>query len=158
MSDIARHLRVLGIAVAIVAIDLILVRLAGPDTKPFHWTNFAGVYNNPAPTTTGITPISATAGTIGFSLTINGSNFVSNSIVYWNRTALATSYVSDTQAHCDRSPSEYCQGGYNDNHRIQPCSRRRHFQPTRFYDPQPDPHHQQPQPPHSLSPGRAASR
>lgn len=97
MSDIARHLRVLGIAVAIVAIDLILVRLAGPDTKPFHWTNFAGVYNNPAPTTTGITPISATAGTIGFSLTINGSNFVSNSIVYWNGTALATSYVDSTQ-------------------------------------------------------------
>lgn len=44
-----------------------------------------------------IVPSMATAGTSGFMLTVNGSGFSSNSVVYWNSTALGTQFVSGNQ-------------------------------------------------------------
>jgi hypothetical protein len=44
-----------------------------------------------------IVPNTATAGTAGFMLTVNGSGFSSNSAVYWNSTALSTRFVSGNQ-------------------------------------------------------------
>ncbi|MGH3739890.1 MAG: beta strand repeat-containing protein [Micromonosporaceae bacterium] len=52
---------------------------------------------NPAPTTTGLNPASAAAGGPGFTLGVSGTNFVSGSVVRWNGTARATTYVSATQ-------------------------------------------------------------
>lgn len=50
------------------------------------------------PTITSLAPASAVAGSSGFSLTVNGSNFVSGvSTVQWNGAPLATTYVSATQ-------------------------------------------------------------
>jgi hypothetical protein len=49
------------------------------------------------PTITGLSPTSATAGGVGFTLTVNGSNFDSSAKVNWNGSALATTYVSATQ-------------------------------------------------------------
>ncbi|HZG01735.1 MAG TPA: IPT/TIG domain-containing protein, partial [Chitinophagales bacterium] len=46
------------------------------------------------PTTTSITPSSATAGSGGFTLTVNGTNFTSGSIVQWNGVALTTTFVN----------------------------------------------------------------
>jgi len=52
---------------------------------------------NPAPTTTGISPISRTLGDSGFTLTVNGTGFVSSSVVNFDGSARTTSYVSDTE-------------------------------------------------------------
>ncbi|PYL92020.1 MAG: hypothetical protein DMF14_05485, partial [Verrucomicrobia bacterium] len=53
--------------------------------------------NNPVPTTTSISPASTTAGSAQFTLTVNGTNFVSTSTVDWNGSPLATTFVSSIQ-------------------------------------------------------------
>ena len=50
--------------------------------------------NNPFPTTTSISPTTTSAGTGAFTLTVNGTNFVSNSVVQWNGSARVTTFVS----------------------------------------------------------------
>ncbi|HTC46890.1 MAG TPA: IPT/TIG domain-containing protein [Candidatus Aquilonibacter sp.] len=49
------------------------------------------------PSLTSISPSSATAGGVGFVLTINGSNFNSNSVVTWNGASQTMSFVSSKQ-------------------------------------------------------------
>ena len=50
-----------------------------------------------APTVNSISPSSATAGRAGFTLTVNGSNFVNSATVRWNGSDRPTSFVSSTQ-------------------------------------------------------------
>lgn len=51
-----------------------------------------------APTTTSISPSSATAGGAGFTITVNGTNFVTGvSTVTWGGSARTTTFVSSTQ-------------------------------------------------------------
>ena len=50
-----------------------------------------------APTITSINPTSATAGGPAFTLTVNGTNFVTGAVVRWNTTALMTTLVSPSQ-------------------------------------------------------------
>ena len=45
----------------------------------------------------GLSPSTATAGGAGFTLTVNGANFATNSVVLWNGAVRATTYVSSTQ-------------------------------------------------------------
>ncbi|MFZ3057633.1 MAG: hypothetical protein WA092_01160 [Minisyncoccales bacterium] len=56
-----------------------------------------GERNNPVPTTTSINPTLKTIGDAQFSLTVNGTNFVTSSVVNFNGSARATTYVSPTQ-------------------------------------------------------------
>ena len=51
---------------------------------------------NPVPSLTALSPSSATAGSPGFILGVNGSNFISSSTVLWNGQARATVFVSST--------------------------------------------------------------
>ena len=51
---------------------------------------------NPAPVLSGIAPSSATVGGSSFTLTLNGSNFISGSVVRWGGNARTTSFVSST--------------------------------------------------------------
>jgi len=44
-----------------------------------------------------IVPTNTTAGSAGFMLTVNGSGFASNSVVYWNSMALSTTFISGNQ-------------------------------------------------------------
>jgi hypothetical protein len=53
--------------------------------------------NNPQPVLTSMSPALTSAGNAGFTLTVNGTGFVSNSAVYWGTTALTTTLVSATQ-------------------------------------------------------------
>ena len=53
--------------------------------------------NNPVPTTTSISPTSKTLGDAQFTLTVNGTNFVSNSVVNFSGSARSTTYVNSTQ-------------------------------------------------------------
>ena len=52
---------------------------------------------NPAPSVSSISPASTTAGGSAFTLTVNGSNFISSSTVKWNGNNRTTTYVSGTQ-------------------------------------------------------------
>ena len=49
------------------------------------------------PALTSLLPNSATAGGTAFTLTVNGSGFVSGSVVQWNGTARTTTFVSNTR-------------------------------------------------------------
>lgn len=52
---------------------------------------------NPAPTVTNINPNSAAVGSQGFTLTVNGTNFVPGASVQWNGANRITTFVSSTQ-------------------------------------------------------------
>ncbi|NOT57871.1 MAG: DUF1929 domain-containing protein, partial [Deltaproteobacteria bacterium] len=52
---------------------------------------------NPVPTTTSLSPTSATARGAGFTLTVNGTNFVNGSVVRWNGVNRTTTFVSATR-------------------------------------------------------------
>lgn len=58
---------------------------------------FAGSPSGNPPTITGISPTSVTAGSSGFTLTVNGSGFNSTSVIQWNGTGLTTNFISSTQ-------------------------------------------------------------
>jgi hypothetical protein len=69
------------------------------NSAPGGGTSNAQIFtvNNPAPTTTSISPTSKIAGDAQFTLTVNGTNFVSNSVIQFNGSARATAFISDTQ-------------------------------------------------------------
>jgi len=52
---------------------------------------------NPVPTLSGISPLSAFMHTAAFTLTVNGSNFVTGSVVRWNGASRTTTFVSATK-------------------------------------------------------------
>ncbi|MGH9835231.1 MAG: hypothetical protein ACREBD_03615 [Blastocatellia bacterium] len=52
--------------------------------------------NNPAPAVTSINPLSATAGAAAFTLTVNGTGFVTGSTVQWNGSNRPTTFASAT--------------------------------------------------------------
>jgi trimeric autotransporter adhesin len=52
---------------------------------------------NPVPTIINISPAGTTAGGAAFTLTVNGTNFISTSVVQWNTSARPTAFVNNTQ-------------------------------------------------------------
>jgi len=61
---------------------------------------------NPLPTLTSLSPASALAGTGGFTLTANGTNFVPQSTLYWNGSARPTTFVNKGQVTASISASD----------------------------------------------------
>jgi hypothetical protein len=51
----------------------------------------------PVPTTTTLSPTTVNAGSQAFTLTVNGTNFIRNSVVQWNGSDRVTTYRSATQ-------------------------------------------------------------
>ena len=66
---------------------------------------------NPSPSISSINPTSVVAGGTGFTLTVNGSNFVSGSVVNFNGAAQSTTYVSPTQLTIAVSASDITNQG-----------------------------------------------
>lgn len=60
-------------------------------------SSFTVVQTNPVPTITSLNPTSVTAGGAAFTLTVNGTNFVSGSVVRVNGADRSTTFVSATQ-------------------------------------------------------------
>jgi len=56
-----------------------------------------GTTQNPVPSLSSLSPNTATAGGAGFTLTINGQNFVSGASVQWNGAVRSTTFVNGTQ-------------------------------------------------------------
>ena len=63
----------------------------------FTVTSYGSSNSNPTPILTSLSPASDTLNAPEFTLTANGSNFVSSSIVRWNGNALATTFISSNQ-------------------------------------------------------------
>lgn len=53
--------------------------------------------NNPSPTLNQLLPVSTTAGSPGFTLILDGSNFFSGATVYWDGAPVATTFISSTR-------------------------------------------------------------
>jgi hypothetical protein len=66
---------------------------------------------NAVPALAGLSPSSATAGGGAFTLTLNGSNFLTGSTVSWNGSMLAVTYVSSTQLTASVPASDLAQSG-----------------------------------------------
>jgi hypothetical protein len=66
---------------------------------------------NPVPVLTSISPTSATAGGAGFTLTVNGSSFISSSVVKWGGSNRTTTYVRSTQLTAAISASDIATAG-----------------------------------------------
>ena len=64
-----------------------------------------------APVISSLSPSSATAGGAAFTLTVNGSNFVSGAVVNWNGTALTTTFVSSSQLTASVPASDIAAAG-----------------------------------------------
>lgn len=63
-----------------------------PQTVQVHYTVTPSTF-----LVSSLSPTAAYAGTQAFTLTVNGSTFTQQSTVLWNRTALPTTYISNTQ-------------------------------------------------------------
>src|SRR3989344_1707142 len=66
---------------------------------------------NPVPTTTSISPTSKNAGESEFTLTVNGTNFISGSVVKFDGSSRTTTYVSSTQLTATIPASDLTTGG-----------------------------------------------
>src|SRR5579863_3272033 len=66
---------------------------------------------NPVPSITSLSPASASAGGAAFTLTVNGTDFLSNSAVQWNGSSRATSYVSATELTAAINAADIATGG-----------------------------------------------
>jgi alpha-D-ribose 1-methylphosphonate 5-triphosphate synthase subunit PhnH len=67
--------------------------------------------NNPRPTITSLSPSSATAGGPLFTLTVNGTNYVTTSVMNWNGAALTTTFVSGTELTASVPASDIAAAG-----------------------------------------------
>jgi hypothetical protein len=67
---------------------------------PFNFSSWSGGSIGPAPSITSVSPISVVSGSPQFTLTVTGVAFSPNTVIYWNGTALATTYVSATEVTC----------------------------------------------------------
>jgi hypothetical protein len=63
------------------------------------------------PSVAALAPASTAAGSAGFTLTVNGSNFGTNSVVYFNGAAQTTMYVSANQVAAAITASEVASSG-----------------------------------------------
>jgi hypothetical protein len=86
---------ILATDVAIGGTPAVVVTNPAPAGGPSNSVNFA--VNNPLPTLTSLAPSSGTAGGAAFTLTINGTNFVTNSTAQWNGSARTTTFVNSGQ-------------------------------------------------------------
>jgi hypothetical protein len=66
---------------------------------------------NPVPVTTGIGPTSTIAGSADFTLTVDGSNFISDSVVQWNDSPRTTTFVSSSSLIATISASDVAFAG-----------------------------------------------
>ena len=65
----------------------------------------------PAPSVTSLSPSSATSGSNQFLLTVNGNDFLRDSVVAWNGSSLVTTFVSNRQLVAAISGRDIIQAG-----------------------------------------------
>src|SRR4029077_1005487 len=95
--------------------------IAHPGTVPVTVTNpgpGGGISNaltftikNPKPVLTTISPTSTTHGGPAFTLTVNGSGFLTSSVVKWKGSARATTYGGAKQLHASITAADIAKAG-----------------------------------------------
>lgn len=80
---------------------------------PVTYTVTAGNPATAVPSVSGLVPSSATAGSPAFTLTVNGGNFATSSVVQWNGSPRTTSYVSATQLTAQITAADILVQGFN---------------------------------------------
>jgi subtilisin family serine protease len=70
-----------------------------------------GAGTNPAPTISGLSPSSAPAGAQAFTLTVNGTGFVSSSVVQWNGGNRTTTFVNASQLQASIAAADVAVAG-----------------------------------------------
>lgn len=88
------------------------VAVFDPAQSPGTSNALAFAILNPSPTLASIVPNSALAGGAGFTLTVNGTNFISGTTVRWNGSNRATSLVSSTQVTANIPASDLAQAAF----------------------------------------------
>ena len=78
-----------------------------------NWGTFVAQlqFDNPAPSIGSVAPSSTAAGGAPFTLTVNGSGFVSTSVVRWNGADRATTFVSTAQLTASIAAGDLLDGG-----------------------------------------------
>jgi hypothetical protein len=70
--------------------------------------------SNPAPSITMLSPTTAVEGSGGFSLIVTGSGFIPSSVVKWNGTSLATTFINSMQLSAAVPSSKVADEGTNE--------------------------------------------
>lgn len=90
------------------------VQVTDSDTPPRTDTQSVAMLvasQNPVPTLGALTPSTANAGGPAFALSIGGSNFIAGSVVRWNGSDRATTFVSATQLTAAITAADMAQAG-----------------------------------------------
>ena len=112
-----RHvLRGTGIAALLVTGLLLLVSSADADAG-----NPVPYINQP------LVPDAAAPGGSGFTLTVNGTGFVSGSVVDWNGSARTTTFVNGSAVDSSDRGLRHCHSGYGLGDSGESCARRRYL-------------------------------
>jgi hypothetical protein len=80
------------------------ITVTDSDLEPSNSKPFTIV--KPVPVIAAVSPSSATAGGLGFTLTVSGSNFTPASVLNWNGTSRTTTFDSNSQLRSDISASD----------------------------------------------------
>ena len=91
-----------GFAVLVMSLANLVSGCGGGSITAPASTTSPGAPNTPpatgaAPAITSVTPATVPTGSAAFTLQVNGSGFVSGSVVYWNKSQLTTTFVSSQQ-------------------------------------------------------------
>jgi trimeric autotransporter adhesin len=114
-SDLTTPSTVLGLAAGdgkIYVGGQFIVASDKPSAAFAIWNTSGGnAQQNPVPILTSLNPNSATAGGQGFTLTVNGTNFVSGATVRWNGQNRTTNFVSATQLTAQITAADIANAG-----------------------------------------------
>jgi hypothetical protein len=98
---------ILAADIAVGKLVPVVVRAAGGSLS--NALNFT--VNNPVPVLTSLSTTKANAGGPGFTLTLSGSNFVTNSVTRWDGADRATTYVSASEIRASILENDLFAGG-----------------------------------------------
>ncbi len=101
----ARRTKVILVRISILVVVLGMSSCGGGSSSTSQ------IETNPTPTVSSISPTSATAGQAGFTLTVNGTGYISASTVLWNGSSVTTTYVSSTQLTAEIPASDVATSG-----------------------------------------------
>ncbi len=100
-------MKILLFLTTIVLLALFVLGCGGYSSSSGSGSMAAGAPSIAAP----LVPNTATAGSVAFTLTVNGSGFVSGSVIYWNSTAHMTQFMTSGQLTTPVTAAEVATAG-----------------------------------------------
>ncbi len=94
-----------------VTVAILALLMTGCGYSSRNYSNSGGSGGTSTPSIASLSPNKAAAGSPAFTLTVNGSNFSSGAVVYFNGAAQATMFVSSNQLAAAITASEVSTSG-----------------------------------------------